>query len=151
MSQAAAQVDRGLRTRFCLSQVQQRRPDAGIDGALRRAYSDRPTVQGAIEELQRIYRSNFFPLMKARWDVYPDNIGHKDWAGCFRCHDDVHTTQDGRFTISASNCSSCHDILTQGSGADLEKLVGTGMEFQHPSGDVSGLACNMCHNGANQE
>jgi hypothetical protein len=125
--------------------------NAGIDGGLRRAYPDRPTVQGAIEELQRIYKVNFFPLMNARWDVYPDNIGHKDWPGCFRCHDDEHTTQDGQLMISSSNCAACHDIIAQGSGTGLEKLVGTGLEFEHPAGDVAGLACNLCHNGSNQE
>jgi len=125
---------------------------AGIDGALRRAYPDRPSVQGAIEELQRIYQNNFFPLMNARWDAYPENIGHKDWPGCFRCHDDVHTSADGQLSISSTNCNACHDIIAQGSGADMEKLVGgNGQPFAHPGGDVEGLACNLCHNGANQE
>jgi hypothetical protein len=53
--------------------------------------------------------------------------------------------------ISSSNCSACHDIIAQGSGTGLEKLVGTGLEFEHPAGDVAGLACNLCHNGSNQE
>ncbi len=125
--------------------------NAGIDGALRKAYPNRSNVQGAIEEIQRIYRSNFFPLMNARWDAYPDNIGHKDWPGCFRCHDDVHTTKDGSLAIKSSNCNACHDIIAQGNSTELEHLSSTGETFAHPGGDVEGLACNMCHNGANQE
>jgi len=121
----------------------------GIDAALREAYPDRTTVQGAIEEVQRIYRNNFFPLMNARWDKYPDNIGHKNWLGCFRCHDDEHSTPDGTLTISASNCSACHTILSQGTGPSLLETSPGGQEFQHPGGDVSGLACTFCHNGGN--
>ena len=34
-----------------------------------------------------IYRTNFFPEMKADWSKYPENIGHLDCPGCFRCHD----------------------------------------------------------------
>lgn len=122
---------------------------AGIAASLRDAYPDRTSIQGSIEEVQRIYRNNFFPEMKARWDAYPDNIGHKDWPGCFRCHDDEHTTPDGALTISASDCNACHLILSQGTGPGLMDLVSEGQEFQHPGGDVSGLACTFCHNGGN--
>lgn len=121
----------------------------GIAAALRAAYPDRPTVQGAIEELQRIYRANFFPLMNSRWDKYPDNIGHKNWAGCFRCHDDEHATPDGKFMVRSSDCNACHTILAQGSGPGLETLTPAGLEFQHPADDVTGLACAMCHSGGN--
>ncbi|BET65372.1 NapC/NirT family cytochrome c [Opitutales bacterium ASA1] len=124
---------------------------AGIAARLREAYPDRPTVQGAIEELQRIYSVNFFPEMKARWDVYPDNIGHKDWAGCFRCHDDLHATADGSTMIKSSDCNACHLILAQGSGSALERVFASGTTFEHPAGDVGDLSCNLCHNGKNQE
>ena len=124
--------------------------NAGIDQALRKDYPDRPSVQGAIEEMQHIYVTNFFPLMKARWDDYPNNIGHKNWPGCFRCHDDSHTTADGKLTISSTDCNACHLILAQGAGDQLKAVAPAGQAFDHPAGDVSGLACNLCHNGGNQ-
>ena len=46
-----------------------------------------PESSPTIDAVQEIYRDNFFPEMKASWQAYPDNIGHKDWPGCFRCHD----------------------------------------------------------------
>ena len=49
----------------------------------------------AISAVQQIYRDNFFPEMNASWKSYPENIGHKNWAGCTRCHDDEHKTVDG--------------------------------------------------------
>jgi hypothetical protein len=39
---------------------------------------------------------------------YPDNIGHIDSPGCFRCHDDNHKSKDGK-KIS-QDCDTCHKI-----------------------------------------
>jgi hypothetical protein len=77
--------------------------------------------------------------MKADWRAYPDNISHKDWAGCFRCHDGLHKTADGKRKIQASDCNSCHTILAQGSGEQLEKLnpKGTGFSTSTPSTKIS--------------
>ena len=94
----------------------------------------------------RSTRNNFFPEMKASWKVYPDNIGHKDWPGCFRCHDDMHKTADGKRSIKASDCNACHTILAQGSGAELDQLTPKGQKFKHPGDEVEG-GCNDCHTG----
>lgn len=106
----------------------------------------REKVRAAIGAVQQIYRNNFFPEMKASWQVYPDNIGHMIWQGCFRCHDGRHKTADGRESIKANDCNSCHTILSQGSGADLNLLTPSGQEFKHPGDAVDG-ACNDCHTG----
>ncbi|HSU54802.1 MAG TPA: NapC/NirT family cytochrome c [Candidatus Dormibacteraeota bacterium] len=104
------------------------------------------TVQGAIAAVQKIYEDNFFPEMKASWQVYPDNIGHKDWPGCFRCHDGSHKAADGKRTIKANDCNACHTILAQGNGSELNQLSPTGLKFKHPGDEVDG-ACNDCHTG----
>jgi nitrate/TMAO reductase-like tetraheme cytochrome c subunit len=96
--------------------------------------------------VQLIYKDNFFPDMKASWKVYPDNIGHKDWPGCFRCHDGLHKTADGKGSIKANDCNSCHTILAQGSGAELDQLTPKGQKFKHPGDEVEG-GCNDCHKG----
>ncbi len=84
--------------------------------------------------------------MKARWETYPDNIGHKDWPGCFRCHDGLHKTADGKRSIKANDCNACHTILAQGSGDELDQLSPAGQKFKHPGDEVEG-ACNDCHTG----
>src|SRR5205814_672314 len=71
-------------------------------------------VQSAITAVLPIYTDKFFPDMKASWQVYPDNIGHKDWPGCLRCHDGLHKANDGKRTIKANDCNACHTILAQG-------------------------------------
>jgi nitrate/TMAO reductase-like tetraheme cytochrome c subunit len=103
-------------------------------------------VRAAIYRVQEIYTNNFFPGMKASWHMYPDNIGHKDWPGCFRCHDGNHKTADGKRSIKASDCSTCHTILAQGSGEELKQLTPDGQKFKHPGDEVDG-ACNDCHTG----
>lgn len=44
-------------------------------------------VEQAARTLVAIYSRNVFPSMKVTWGTYPDNIGHMDYPGCFRCHD----------------------------------------------------------------
>jgi nitrate/TMAO reductase-like tetraheme cytochrome c subunit len=103
-------------------------------------------VRAAIARVQEIYTNNFFAEMKASWSMYPDNLGHKDWPGCFRCHDGAHKTADGKRSIKASDCNTCHTILAQGNGADLNQLSPEGQKFKHPGDEVDG-ACNDCHTG----
>ncbi len=59
--------------------------------------------------LLAIYERNVFPAMNVTWGAYPNNIGHTDFAGCYRCHDDLHSSEDGR-TIT-QDCSACHELL----------------------------------------
>jgi hypothetical protein len=106
-------------------------------------------VAAAADALRTIYRQNFFPLMKVRWDTYPDHRGHVSSPGCFRCHDGKHVSAAG--ASLTNDCTSCHLIMAQGSPAALEWAAGPkGLEFQHP-GDVGDLwqsmACTDCHAG----
>ena len=43
-------------------------------------------VDKAVSGLQAAYNKNIFPEMKVKWSVYPNNIGHLEFMGCFRCH-----------------------------------------------------------------
>ncbi len=118
----------------------------GIATVLAERYPNNPRIKPTIDAVQQIYKDNFFPEMKASWKVYPDNIGHKDWPGCFRCHDGSHKTADGKRTIKANDCNACHSILAQGNGPDLELMTPKGQKFKHPGDEVDG-ACNDCHTG----
>lgn len=107
-----------------------------------------PKVRAAIEAVQKIYQDNFFPEMKASWKVYPDNIGHKMWPGCFRCHDGKHKSTGGKEMIKAGDCNACHVILTQGSGEQLNQLSAQGQEFKHPLEAYDpAFLCSDCHTG----
>ncbi len=66
-------------------------------------------IHQAGEAVLAIYNRNVFPDLKVTWGTYPNNLGHTDFPGCFRCHDGSHTAGDGK-TI-AQDCNSCHEPL----------------------------------------
>ncbi|HYN10884.1 MAG TPA: NapC/NirT family cytochrome c [Vicinamibacterales bacterium] len=68
----------------------------------------RQEVERAVSGTQQLYRRNIFPSMNITWGTYANNIGHMDFPGCFRCHDDSHKTKDGK-TIG-QDCALCHSI-----------------------------------------
>jgi len=68
-----------------------------------------PQIQAAAKALVEIYSSNVFPSMKVVWGTHPNNIGHNDSPGCFRCHDGSHTAPGGA-TIT-NDCTACHNLL----------------------------------------
>jgi nitrate/TMAO reductase-like tetraheme cytochrome c subunit len=121
-----------------------------IAEGLRTKYGTHPQLDAAIQEVQQIYSDNFFPVMKSDWRAYPNNLGHKDWPGCFRCHDNEHTTADAQHVIDGKNCSACHILLAEGSLADLQHLDAAGRDFKHPEEGWEGMKCNDCHTGANE-
>ena len=106
-------------------------------------------IEATVAGIQAVYTNNFFPEMRASWKNYPDNIGHKDWPGCFRCHDGKHTTADKSLAIKASDCNTCHVILAQGTGAQFEQLSPAGLTFKHPGGDFDS-SCIDCHGADTQ-
>ena len=119
-----------------------------IAAALAAKYPKDPRLPAATATIQQIYADYFFPEMKASWASYPDNVGHMIWPGCFRCHDGQHKTEDRKTTIKANDCNTCHTILAQGAGAELNKLSPGGQKFVHPGGDLDdNPTCIDCHNG----
>lgn len=115
---------------------------------LRSRYPKYAKIDSLVAETQIIYKNNFFPEMKTSWRAHPDNIGHKNWAGCFRCHDGRHKTADGKKSIKASDCNSCHTILAQGNGTQLDQLSSKGLKFFHLDAEYEEFSCNECHTGA---
>lgn len=119
-----------------------------IAAELSAQYPNEPRIKPAIAALQDIYRRNFFPEMKANWKAYPDNVGHKDSPGCFRCHDGQHVTADKKMMIQNNDCKACHVILTQRKGAEKAKVSSEGLLFEHPGGEIDvSMKCSDCHNG----
>ncbi|HOW68156.1 MAG TPA: NapC/NirT family cytochrome c [Candidatus Paceibacterota bacterium] len=114
---------------------------------LKSKYPQEAKLSSMVAEVQQIYAQNIFPEMKASWKAYPDNIGHKEWPGCFRCHDGRHKTADGKQKIEASNCNDCHVILAQAAGKEASAFDPQGLTFSHPdpSDDGTGANCNTCH------
>ena len=86
----------------------------GLDDFYRTGYPQVYATRGALvqqsaEEIAAIYSRNIFPSMRLDWGTHPNNIGHMESPGCFRCHDGSHTSADGQ-TIP-NDCSTCHSLL----------------------------------------
>jgi Cytochrome c7 and related cytochrome c len=65
-------------------------------------------VERAAAGVADLHRRNVFPAMNVTFGSYPNNIGHIDSPGCFRCHDDEHKSQDGMKI--GQDCETCHAI-----------------------------------------
>src|SRR5574340_1024328 len=68
-------------------------------------------IEAAVKAVQAVYLRNVFPNMKLDWGYHPNNIGHEDFPGCFRCHSGNLESKDGK-SISA-DCEACHQVLAQ--------------------------------------
>lgn len=81
-------------------------------------------VAQAAAEAARAYNRTVFPEMNTSWQTHPNNLGHDDSPGCFRCHDGSMTEVKTGRTI-ANDCSTCHGTLVDGSPTepDLTKLA----------------------------
>jgi len=95
-------------------------------------------IDGAVVEVQQIFKGIRFPEMRVDWRTHPDNLGHFSSMGCFRCHDDQHVSKDGK-RIS-KDCQICHTVLPEPNASAA---------FEHPVdiGDLRDVNCADCHTG----
>jgi nitrate/TMAO reductase-like tetraheme cytochrome c subunit len=80
-------------------------------------------IQSAGRSLAEIYGHNVFPDLNVAWGTYPNNLGHTDYPGCFRCHDENHATADKK-TIT-QDCGVCHQaVAVEESAPEVLKTLG---------------------------
>ena len=63
----------------------------------------------SLGELREMALLTTFPEMRVTWQTHPDNLGHSQWPGCFRCHGKLAEPASGK-KISA-DCNLCHQFL----------------------------------------
>ena len=85
----------------------------------------RAEVSRAVKGLVAIYQQNVFPQMKVNWGTYPDNLGHMNFPGCFRCHGALHEASHPDKMIT-QDCNVCHNLLSMGE-ANPQILTDLGM------------------------
>ena len=116
-------------------------------------------IGAAVAELQGLYRLVATPDMKVSAKTYPDNLGHTDFPGCFRCHDGGHyLVENGVATkeVIPATCDTCHTFPQLGPGV-ASIPDGTPPDthqdrlwvFNHrnvaTSVDPGGQSCGLCH------
>lgn len=95
---------------------------AGLAGYYQTYYPDFYAVnsgelEAAIAALQDAYRQSVFPEQNSSWETHPNNLGHKDSPGCFRCHDGKHL--NARQEAVRLECNLCHSIPVLAGPADF--------------------------------
>ena len=110
----------------------QQEASAKIPASLHRFYREKypdinarrsAEIASAAGAIVAIHNRNVFPDLKVTWGTYPNHLGHTDFPGCFRCHDDAHTTSDKK-TIT-QDCGVCHNALAVDETApDVLKTLG---------------------------
>jgi hypothetical protein len=115
--EAAAKLPAGL-----VDFYQQRYPDV---------YKQRAGDIGAASKaVLAIYNRNVFPDLKVTWGTYPNNLGHTDSPGCFRCHDGAHAAEDG--STIGQDCSVCHEPLAMDEASpEILKTLGLAERLSH--------------------
>ena len=98
-------------------------------------YPDVSAARGAdIDKLATgvidIYDRNVFPEMNVSFKTYPSNIGHRNSAGCFRCHDGKHVSPDGKLLVS--ECKACHTMPQRGPQSGMGEAMATSDQDWHP-------------------
>jgi len=87
---------------------------AAFEGFYREKYpalyaTKRTEIEKSARSVLAIYNRNVFPEMNVTWGTYPNNIGHMDSPGCFRCHDGDHVAAGG--AAVTQDCNACHNPL----------------------------------------
>jgi len=101
---------------------------AGVNDFYRASYPDilakrSNDINAAGRALAAVYSGNVFPDLKVTWGTYPNNLGHTDYPGCFRCHDGSHAAADKK-TIP-QDCATCHNaIAVEESSPEILKSLG---------------------------
>jgi nitrate/TMAO reductase-like tetraheme cytochrome c subunit/mono/diheme cytochrome c family protein len=74
-------------------------------------------IQAAIDEIKAIYARTVFPDQKVDWTTHPNNLGHINTPGCFRCHDGKHLNDQNQAV--RLECNLCHSIPIVASSQDF--------------------------------
>ncbi len=134
----------------------------GIDGFYQTYYPDyyaanQDKIDTAIDALQNAYGQSVYPEQNSDWTTHPNNIGHKDSPGCFRCHDGKHLNQQEQ--AIRLECNVCHSIpVVAGPNdfvADIEVSRGPEPEsHKNPNWisihrDAFDQTCSNCHTTEN--
>jgi hypothetical protein len=110
-------------------------------------------ISAAIQTLKDIYDRTVFHDQEINWNTHPNNLGHINSPGCFRCHDGKHLN-DQQEAIRLE-CNVCHSIpVVKGADDFVTKIeLSTGPEPEsHLNPNWISLhnqafdpSCSACH------
>ncbi|MEW6721386.1 MAG: NapC/NirT family cytochrome c [Thermodesulfobacteriota bacterium] len=108
--------------------------------------SRKADIDNAVAAAIDIFDRSVFPEMNVNWQTYTSNIGHRNWPGCFRCHDGRHVSNSGK-TLSM-DCAECHTLPVRSALMPLGTVSMEGKVPWHPvalEGKHATILCSKCH------
>ena len=63
-----------------------------------------------------ILKLSEFEAKDLTWKSFPNHVGHKDFAGCFRCHDGKHVNEKGEAIRLLFPLTISDAVLREGMG-----------------------------------
>ncbi len=110
-------------------------------------------ISSALQAINDIYDRTVFHDQQIDWTTYPNNLGHINSPGCFRCHDGKHL--DSKQQAIRLECNVCHSIpVVKGADDFVTKIeISTGLEpdtHLNPNwislhNKAFGASCTACH------
>ena len=127
--------------------------DAAPKGALK-PEQQKAEAQFAAAMLEILSLSEF-EAKDLTWKSFPNHVGHKDFPGCFRCHDGKHFNDKGE--AIRLQCTLCHDLPQVTIDGTLKTVASTKMpgltppdshgapNWMHEHRSKVDDSCAMCH------
>lgn len=114
-------------------------------------------VQQAVIEIKGIFSQTVFPNLKVGWQTHPDNAGHREFPGCFRCHDGKHVSPQGQTVrLECNLCHSIPEVVASDDAAPVLSVDKPGEPESHKDSNwiarhrfVFDETCAGCHNVTN--
>lgn len=110
-------------------------------------------IDSAVQALKDIYDRTVFHDQEIHWTTYPNNLGHINSPGCFRCHDGKHL--DDNLQAVRLECNVCHSIPVVAAKDDFVTAIelSRGPEPEshlNPNwislhNEAFGPSCSACH------
>jgi len=109
--------------------------------------------------MRQILLDSSFSAPGLSWASFPNHAGHKDTAGCFRCHDGKHLNDKGE--AIRLQCTLCHDlpqVIREDGKGSVPSTVAADLEpppsheepnFMHDHRTKLDKTCTMCHGPIN--
>lgn len=110
-------------------------------------------IRSAIQEMKNIYDRTVFHDQGIDWTTHPNNLGHINSPGCFRCHDGKHLDENQQ--AIRLECNVCHSIpVVVGTDDFVTRIeISNGPEPEthlNPNwitlhNQAFGASCSVCH------
>jgi len=107
------------------------------------------------QAMKGILLASTFEAPGLTWKSFPNHTGHKDFAGCFRCHDGKH--YDDKGNAIRLQCTLCHDlpqVRAEKGKSSVPSTVAAGLSppesheapnWMHNHRAALDQTCAMCH------